>query len=144
MSKRNLSERFDRYLIPLFGLLLFLIATQVAVANLPAGKLFAGHDSGFYTLFPDQLIRTSAGTWEVKTALGFVNFQALVTLPFALLVIVVNALHLSSAAVGRIFYELQILLCEFGTFWIAWLILEKFYAESPRLIRAIASCRRCA
>ncbi|MBV8689554.1 MAG: hypothetical protein JOZ59_05550, partial [Candidatus Eremiobacteraeota bacterium] len=139
MSKRSFSDRFDRYLLPLFGLILFLIATQVAIANLPSNKLFAGHDSGFYTLFPDQLIRTSAGTWEVKTALGFVNFQALVTLPFALLVIVINAFHFSGATVGRIFYELQILFCEFGTFWIAWLILERFYVESPRLIRALGA-----
>ncbi|MBV9972713.1 MAG: hypothetical protein JO135_05200 [Candidatus Eremiobacteraeota bacterium] len=139
MSKPSLTGRFDRYLIPLSGLILFLIATQVAFANLPASKLFAGHDSGFYTLFPDQLIRTSAGTWEVKTALGFVNFQALVTLPFAILVILINALHFTGATVGRIFYEVQILLCEFGTFWIAWLILQRFYAESSRLIRAIAA-----
>ncbi|MBV8726576.1 MAG: hypothetical protein JO233_02230, partial [Candidatus Eremiobacteraeota bacterium] len=139
MSERNALERLERYAIPLFGLLLFLIATQVAFANLPANKLFAGHDSGFYTLFPDQLIRTSAGTWEVKTALGFVNFQALVTLPFALLVIVINALHLSGAAVGRVFYELQLLLCEFGTFFIAWLILERFYGGTPAVTRALAS-----
>ncbi|MBV9148427.1 MAG: hypothetical protein JO024_01075 [Candidatus Eremiobacteraeota bacterium] len=139
MSERNALERFERYAVPFFALLLFLIATQVALANLPANKLFAGHDSGFYTLFPDQLIRTSAGTWEVKTALGFVNFQALVTLPLALLVLLVNALHLSGATVGRFFYELQLLVCEFGTFFIAWLILERFYGSVRPLMRALAA-----
>ena len=139
MSKRNLIERFHAYLIPVSASILVLIATQVTVANLPSNKLFAGHDSGFYTLFPAQLIRTSAGTWEVKTALGFVNFQALVTLPFALLVMLVNALSASGALVVRFFYELQLLLCEFGTFGIAWLVLGRFFTDTPPIARALAA-----
>jgi len=139
VSKPNWRDALERYPVPLFAFLMLLVATQVTFANLPNNKFFAGHDSGFYTLFPDQLIRTSAGTWEVKTALGFPNFQALVTLPYALLDLAIHAFHPSGAVVGRIFFELQILLCEFGTFWIAWLILERFYAEASSLLRAVAS-----
>jgi len=53
-------------------------------------KIFVGHVTGFYNIFPQQLLRTSTGSWEVKTAFGFPNFEALLTLPYAVLI---DALH---------------------------------------------------
>ncbi|PZR59020.1 MAG: hypothetical protein DLM50_01955 [Candidatus Meridianibacter frigidus] len=130
---------FDRYAVALALVLLALIATQVTVSNLPPNKIFAGHDSGFYTLYPQQLMRTSAGTWEVKHDFGFPNFQSMVTLPYALAVKFVNALHLSSSMVGRTFFELQLLFLEFGSFWLAWLVLERTFPEASRTVRAIGA-----
>lgn len=130
---------FERYAVALALAVLVLVATQVTIANLPSNKIFAGHDSGFYTLYPQQLMRTSAGTWEVKHDLGFPNFQAMVTLPYALVVKFVNALHPSAATVGRIFFELQLLFLEFGTFWLGWLILERTFPDASRTARAIGA-----
>lgn len=130
---------FDKYLLPVLYVLLFLTATQITIANLPTNKIFAGHDSGFYTLFPHQLIRTSSGVWEVKSAFGYPNFEALITLPYALADLAVHRMHLGLSSVGRVFYELELLFVEFGTFSIAWLVLQRTVPQTSRTVRAFAA-----
>jgi len=136
---RERVRALDRYAVPLLCALLALVAIQVTIANLPANKIFAGHDAGFYTLYPQELMRTSAGAWEVKHDFGFPNFLSLITLPYALAVRAVNALHLSGAMVGRVFYCSQLLFLEFGSFWLAWLILERAFGEASRALRAVGA-----
>jgi len=114
-------------------------AFQTTIANLPANKIFVGHDTGFYSLHPDQLIRTSAGAWEVKYAFGLPNFQALLTLPYALLVELVNAFGLSEPAVGRVFYLIELLICGYGSFALAWLVVRRAYRAAPPLLVSAAA-----
>ena len=125
---------FERYAYPLGLILLALIALEVALANLPPNHVFAGHDSGFYVYYPHELIRTSAGTWEVKSDFGFPNFQAMVTLPYALLVTAINALHLGQTAVGRFFYGLELFLGLAGCYSLAWVVLRRAYPEKTTAV----------
>lgn len=119
--------------------ILILAAAQATIANLPANKVFAGHDSGFYNLFPDQLIRTSSGTWEVKSNLGFPNFQAMGTLPYALIVVGLHHLHLTGSAVGRALYFAELLTVQLGAFVVAWLVLARSFGASSAIRRSFAA-----
>jgi len=115
----------DRWAVPVALLVLAFLALQTTLANLPANKIFVGHDTGFYNIFPHQLLRTSSGSWEVKTAFGFPNFQALLTLPYALLVAALHGMGLNGAAVGRVMYFLVVYLCGVGSFFSALLVVRR-------------------
>ncbi len=89
------SPLVDRWAVPVALIAIAVLALQTTFANLPATKIFVGHDTGFYNLIPQQLLRTSSGAWEVKMDFGIPNLQALFSLPYALLVAALGALHLS-------------------------------------------------
>lgn len=129
----------DRWAAPAALLVLAFLALQTTVANLPANKIFVGHDSGFYNLVPQQLMRTSSGSWEVKLDFGFANFEALLTLPYALLVAAFNALGLGGAGVGRAFYLLELLVCGFGTFALSWIVVRRALPTTRPLVVAAVS-----
>ncbi|MHB8703199.1 MAG: hypothetical protein ACYC8W_03485 [Candidatus Tyrphobacter sp.] len=116
-----------RVTVPLFSFLLVVVATQATIANLPSDKVFAGHDSGFYTLFPHRLARLSTQAWEVNDDLGAPSFEGLVTQPIAALDVAMSALHLNRATMGRAFFGLEMLLVEFGTFFLLWLLLKRAF-----------------
>jgi len=129
----------DRWIIPLLCLCLIWIATQVTVANLPADKVFVGHDSGFYFLFPHEFARLSSQAWQVKSDFGSPNYEALVTQGLMIPESVVAALHMSQPLIGRAFYEFQLLLLEFGMFWSLWLTVNRAFPGAPKVIRALAA-----
>lgn len=115
----------DRWAVPVaLGAIVFL-ALQTTVANLPANKIFAGHDTGFYNIFPRQLLRTSTGSWEVKTAFGFPNFEALLTLPYAVLINVLHALGFGGAGTGRAMYFAELIACGLGAFFLALVVVRR-------------------
>ncbi|HEX3466634.1 MAG TPA: hypothetical protein VHT05_00885, partial [Candidatus Elarobacter sp.] len=115
----------DRWAIPAALLAIVFLALQTTVANLPANKIFVGHDTGFYNIFPHQLLRTSTGSWEVKTAFGFPNFQALLTLPYALLIDALHAIGFDGAGAGRFMYLTELLACGIGSFFLALVVVRR-------------------
>ncbi len=129
----------NRWLIPILCLAQVWIATQVTIANLPGDKIFVGHDSGFYTLVPHEFVRLSTQAWQVKGDFGFPNFEGLATQVMTLFELAVAALRLSQPLIGRIFFELQILLLELGTFWSLWLTLGRAFPDASRITRGITA-----
>lgn len=125
----------DRWALPAALIAIAFLALQTTVANLPANKIFVGHDTGFYNIFPHQLLRTSTGSWEVKTAFGFPNFQALLTLPYALLIDALHAIGLDGAGAGRFMYLTELLSCGIGSFFLAYLVVRRAF---PGLRPALA------
>jgi len=115
----------DRWATPLALLAIVFLALQTTLANLPPNKLFVGHDTGFYNIFPHQLLRTSTGSWEVKTSFGFPNFEALLTLPYALLVEALHAIGLGGIGTGRVMYFLELLAVGFGSYALALLVVRR-------------------
>jgi hypothetical protein len=115
----------DRWAVPVALAAIVFLALQTTVANLPANKIFVGHDTGFYNIFPHQLLRTSTGSWEVKTAFGFPNFQALLTLPYALLIDALHALGLGGIGAGRVMYFVELTACGIGTFFLSLLVVRR-------------------
>lgn len=129
----------DAWALPLALAVLVFFALQTTVANLPPNKIFVGHDTGFYALHPQQLLRTSAGSWEVKTAFGFPNFQALLTLPYALIVAAINATGISEPAIGRVYYLIELLTASFGSFGLSWLAVRRVFPRARRAVVAVAA-----
>jgi hypothetical protein len=115
----------DRWAAPAALVAIVYLALQTTVANLPANKIFVGHDTGFYNIFPHQLLRTSTGSWEVKTAFGFPNFQALLTLPYAMLIDALHAIGLGGPASGRVMYFVELLACGLGSFFLAFVVVRR-------------------
>ncbi len=120
----------DRWTLPVALAAIVFMALQATVANLPANKIFVGHDTGFYNIFPHELLRTSTGSWEVKTAFGFANFQALLTLPYALLIDALHAVGFGAAGTGRVMYFGEQVVCGLGAFWLSYLVVRRAF---PRL-----------
>ncbi len=139
LGERPVTPARDRAAVPIALLVIAFFALQTTLANLPGNKIFVGHDTGFYNIFPDQLLRTSTGSWEVKTAFGFPNFQALLTLPYALLVAALHGIGLGGPAVGRVMYFLEILVCGYGSFFSAFLIVRRALPTARPALAAVAA-----
>ncbi len=129
----------DRWAIPGALVAIVFLALQTTVANLPANKIFVGHDTGFYNIFPHQLLRTSTGSWEVKTAFGFPNFEALLTLPYAVLIDVLHAVGFGPTGAGRIMYFTELMACGIGSFFLAYVVVRRALPDlRPALVVASA------
>jgi len=126
----------DRWAVPAALVAIVFLALQTTVANLPANKIFVGHDTGFYNIFPHQLLRTSTGSWEVKTAFGFPNFEALLTLPYAVLIDLLHALGFGGPGTGRAMYFTELLACGLGAFFLALVVVRR---ALPRVRPAVAA-----
>jgi hypothetical protein len=127
-AESNVPAR-DRWAVPVALVAIVFLALQTTVANLPANKIFVGHDTGFYNIFPHQLLRTSTGSWEVKTAFGFPNFEALLTLPYAVLIEVLHAVGFGAAGAGRVMYFVELLACGLGAFFLALVVVRRALPE---------------
>jgi hypothetical protein len=125
--------------VPAAVVAIVYLALQTTVANLPANKIFVGHDTGFYNIFPHQLLRTSTGSWEVKTAFGFPNFQALLTMPYALLIDALHAIGFGGPETGRLMYFFELLACGLGSFFLAFVVVRRALPGlRPALVAASA------
>ncbi len=97
----------------------------VTAQNLPTGKIFAGHDSGFSAYYPWKLLALATSPWNSENALGYPDFLAPQALPYAVLGVVISSLHPSAAILGKIYFCLALAILQLGIFWLSWLAIGK-------------------
>ncbi len=127
------------YVLLLGWLFLLLVDIKVTISNLIPGKIFAGHDNGFYNYFPDHLLPLTTSTWNFSSDFGKADFVQPTALLFLLADAAISSLHISAALESKLFFFLFILLIQVGSFCLASIVLRKTFPDKPQAVRWICA-----
>lgn len=106
------------------GVLLALDAIVTSV-GIPAGKIFAGHDSGFAPTYPHQFLQMALSPWDNKNSFGYPVFLAPLALPFAVVGEVIARLGIPLEYLSALVLFATIFTLQVGIFWLSCIFVRK-------------------
>jgi hypothetical protein len=106
------------------GLLLALDAVVTSV-GIPAGKIFAGHDSGFAPTYPHQFLEMALSPWDDRNSFGYPVFLAPLALPFAVLGEGIARLGIPMEYLSALAFLATIFCLQIGIFWLSCIFVRR-------------------